>query len=89
MINIVKKAKAYSYLRMSTDLQLKGDSRRRQRDLSKAYADKNGLELMQEAELEDIGVSAFKGSNISDGALGSFLGAAQEPARLKKARSCS
>jgi hypothetical protein len=28
---------AYSYIRMSTNLQLKGDSLRRQTELSKAY----------------------------------------------------
>ena len=69
------KPQAYSYLRMSTDLQLKGDSRRRQLDASRAYAETNGLELAQGAELEDIGVSAFKGVNVREGALGRFLDA--------------
>ena len=67
------KPQAYSYLRMSTDLQLKGDSRRRQLELSRAYAEANGLELAEGSELEDIGVSAFKGANVRDGALGVFL----------------
>jgi DNA invertase Pin-like site-specific DNA recombinase len=58
---------------MSTDLQLKGDSRRRQLEQSRAYAEANGLELAEGAELEDIGVSAFKGANVRDGALGVFL----------------
>jgi DNA invertase Pin-like site-specific DNA recombinase len=66
---------AYSYLRMSTDLQLKGDSRRRQLDASRAYAEANKLHLAEGAELEDIGVSAFKGANVRDGALGQFLDA--------------
>jgi DNA invertase Pin-like site-specific DNA recombinase len=60
---------------MSTDLQLKGDSRRRQLEASRAYAMANGLELAEGAELEDIGISAFKGANVSEGALGRFLGA--------------
>ncbi len=58
---------------MSTDSQLKGDSRRRQLELSRAYAHDNGLELAEGAELEDIGVSAFKGANVTEGALGRFL----------------
>jgi DNA invertase Pin-like site-specific DNA recombinase len=58
---------------MSTELQLKGDSRRRQLEASRAYAEANGLELAEGAELEDIGVSAFTGANRRDGALGRFL----------------
>lgn len=69
------KPKAYSYLRMSTDLQLKGDSRRRQLEASRAYADAEGLELADDAQLEDIGISAFKGANVQTGALGQFLAA--------------
>ena len=67
------KPRAYSYLRMSTNLQLKGDSRRRQLEASRAYAEANGLELAEGGELEDIGISAFKGANARDGALGRFL----------------
>jgi DNA invertase Pin-like site-specific DNA recombinase len=58
---------------MSTDPQLKGDSRRRQLEASRAYAEANGLELAEGAELEDIGVSAFRGENVREGALGQFL----------------
>ena len=58
---------------MSTELQLKGDSRRRQLEASRAYAEANGLDLAEGAELEDIGVSAFKGANVREGALGQFL----------------
>jgi DNA invertase Pin-like site-specific DNA recombinase len=67
--------KAYSYLRMSTELQLKGDSRRRQIEASRAYAEAHGLDLTEDAELEDIGISAFKGANVREGALGRFLDA--------------
>jgi DNA invertase Pin-like site-specific DNA recombinase len=58
---------------MSTDPQLLGDSRRRQLEASRAYAATHGLELAEGAELEDIGISAFKGANVSEGALGTFL----------------
>ncbi len=65
---------AYSYIRMSTNLQLKGDSRRRQLELSEQYARENGLELVADFQLEDIGISAFKGANLAAGsALGAFL----------------
>lgn len=69
------KPKAYSYLCMSTDLQLKGDSRRRQLQASQAYAEAYDLDLASDAQLEDIGISAFKGANVKDGALGQFLAA--------------
>jgi DNA invertase Pin-like site-specific DNA recombinase len=65
---------------MSTDLQLKGDSRRRQLEASRAYAEANGLELAEGAELEDIGVSAFRGVNAREGALGQFLEAVRSGA---------
>jgi DNA invertase Pin-like site-specific DNA recombinase len=58
---------------MSTDVQLKGDSRRRQLEKSEAYAKAHGLELAPEDQLEDIGISAFKGDNLKEGALGRFL----------------
>lgn len=69
------KPQAYSYLRMSTEIQLRGDSRRRQLEASKAYAEKNGLELADGAQLEDIGISAYRGANVREGALGKFLAA--------------
>ena len=68
-----KKPKAYSYIRMSTDIQLKGDSLRRQKELSQKYADLKGLELVE--TIEDIGISAFSGKNSREGALGDFLAA--------------
>ena len=66
---------AYSYIRMSTDIQLKGDSLRRQEELSKRYAEENDLELDVDFKLQDIGISAFKGDNLVNGALGKFLDA--------------
>ncbi|MGB6342827.1 MAG: recombinase family protein, partial [Xanthobacteraceae bacterium] len=62
---------------MSTELQLKGDSRRRQLEKSEKYAANHELELADDARLEDIGISAFKGANVRDGALGKFLEAAK------------
>ncbi|MGF6155823.1 DNA invertase Pin-like site-specific DNA recombinase [Ensifer sp. KUDG1] len=63
--------KAYSYIRMSTERQLSGDSLRRQLELSRKYAADNNL-LLDES-LKDIGVSAYSGANVESGALGKFL----------------
>ena len=63
---------------MSTNLQLRGDSLRRQLEASAAYAATHDLELVDESRLEDIGVSAFKGANVAEGALGRFLDAVKE-----------
>ncbi len=73
MASITAKPLAYSYIRMSTDIQLRGDSLRRQEQSSRAYAEQHGLQLVEDFKLEDIGVSAFKGANVSSGALGRFL----------------
>jgi len=62
---------AYSYVRMSTQQQLKGDSLRRQLERSREYAAANNLRL--DDTLHDIGVSAFTGANVRSGALGRFL----------------
>lgn len=70
--------KAYSYVRMSTDLQLKGDSLRRQREASRKYAEKHDLELVEDFDLHDIGVSAYKGKNLASGAFGRFLESVRE-----------
>lgn len=65
--------KAYSYLRISSEMQKAGDGIRRQIEASEKYARDNGYELVE--SLEDIGVSAFKGKNAKEGALGQFLAA--------------
>lgn len=62
---------AYSYVRMSTQQQLKGDSLRRQLERSREYAAENNLRL--DDTLHDIGVSAYTGANVRSGALGRFL----------------
>ncbi|MFM8335881.1 MAG: recombinase family protein [Opitutaceae bacterium] len=69
------KPTAYSYIRFSTTKQREGDSERRQLALSAAYADKHGLVLDTTLNLRDLGVSAFKGANLSTGNLGRFLDA--------------
>jgi DNA invertase Pin-like site-specific DNA recombinase len=69
--------RAYSYVRMSTPEQLKGHSKQRQLESSAAYAKAHGLDLV-EGGLEDLGVSAFKGDNVSTGALGGFLDAVEK-----------
>lgn len=71
----MNKPLAYSYIRMSTERQLKGDSLRRQMELSQKFANDHGLELVEKLELHDIAVSAFKGDNLKTGALGIFLDA--------------
>lgn len=78
--------KAYSYIRMSTDLQKKGDSLRRQLDASEAYARNNGLQLVDSIDgrtLHDIGVSGYKGRNSQKGVLAVFL-EALENGRIEK-----
>lgn len=68
--------KAYSYIRMSTEMQLKGDSLNRQLRLSEAYAAQHGLDLVQ--EYQDLGVSAYASDNLISGSLGRFVEAVRE-----------
>lgn len=63
--------RAYSYVRLSTRKQLRGDSLRRQLERSKSFADEHSLLL--DDSLQDLGVSAWKGRNFKTGALGRFL----------------
>jgi len=65
--------KAYSYIRMSTDAQLKGDSLRRQIEKTRQFAQEQGLVLDEAFELKDIGLSAFDGTNVEKGELGKFI----------------
>lgn len=67
---------AYSYLRLSTPEQIKGDSIRRQLERGRAYAAKHGLEL--DESLRDLGVSAYHGLNRERGALARFLDLVQK-----------
>ena len=63
--------RAFSYVRMSTQKQLRGDGLRRQLERSRAFAEEHGLIL--DDSLRDIGISAWKGKNFKSGALGKFL----------------
>lgn len=65
--------KAFSYVRFSTPDQQKGDSYRRQVTLARRYADDHGLELDDSLDLQDLGLSAFRGANAESGRLGDFL----------------
>jgi len=73
--------KAYSYIRFSTPQQLKGDSLRRQLEASRAYAEAHDMIL--DDSLRDIGISAFKGKNATEGALKKFIGLV-ETGRIEK-----
>ncbi|WP_272955121.1 recombinase family protein [Agrobacterium rubi] len=63
--------KAYSYVRISSKGQMKGDGVRRQVEASHAYAAANGLTI--DEELTDIGLSGYHGDHVATGALGGFL----------------
>lgn len=65
--------KAISYIRMSTEMQLKGHSLQRQKKLTEEYCERNGFELVE--ELRDIGVSGFSGKHREKGQLGLFFDA--------------
>lgn len=65
-----------SYLRFSTAEQVKGDSTRRQLDMSEKYAADRGWEI--NSNLSDKGVSAFRGSNATTGALSKLLKLVEE-----------
>ncbi|MBH0051934.1 recombinase family protein [Pseudoalteromonas sp. SWYJZ19] len=64
--------KAYSYQRFSSFRQQGGDSLRRQMALANEYASNHELDL-QTLCLADKGVSAFRGDNVTSGALGEFI----------------
>lgn len=67
-------AQAFSYIRFSVAKQELGDSLRRQIKLAEDYALENNLDLDTHS-YQDLGISAFKGKNIREGALGAFLAA--------------
>ena len=64
---------AYSYIRFSSSEQAKGDSLRRQAELSAEYAQKHALCLDQSLRMHDLGISAYDGKNATEGALGAFI----------------
>lgn len=68
--------KAYSYIRFSTKRQHTGHSLKRQQDAINEYCTSNNL-LLDTSSFQDLGVSAFKGKNATEGALSQFLEAVQ------------
>jgi DNA invertase Pin-like site-specific DNA recombinase len=60
---------AISYERVSSMLQLKGDSIRRQSSGAESFAQRHGYRLLKRT-YRDYGKSAFKGKNKTEGALG-------------------
>jgi DNA invertase Pin-like site-specific DNA recombinase len=68
---------AFSYVRFSSKPQERGDSLRRQVALAREYAAKHGL-ILDERSYQDLGISAFKGKNAIEGALGAFLKAVDD-----------
>ncbi|WP_162559699.1 recombinase family protein [Methylobacterium radiodurans] len=67
---------AYSYIRMSTGRQIKGDSLRRQLEAARTWAEAKGYRL--DDGLRDIGVSAHRGRNKTKGALAGFFRAVED-----------
>lgn len=72
-----KKVKCYSYIRWSSEQQPSGTTLSRQEDIAQKIADEMGLELVT---LIDKGISAFKGKNRREGALGDFSEAVKSKA---------
>ncbi|MBM6595581.1 recombinase family protein [Microvirga pudoricolor] len=64
-------ALAYSYIRYSTKGQVRGDSHRRQVELSDTFAQKNRLRIVK--NYSDLGVSAFRSKNKTEGQLKAFM----------------
>lgn len=70
---------AYSYIRFSRPEQMKGNSLTRQLEKSNAYCTANNLILDKKLNLNDLGISAFKGKNLDENAaLGGFIKAIDE-----------
>ncbi|MGI6558059.1 MAG: recombinase family protein [Limnochordia bacterium] len=70
--------RAFSYIRFSSPEQEKGDSLRRQIQLSEEYCKQHGLILDDTLKLTDKGLSAYKGHHRTKGALGEFLRLVEE-----------
>src|ERR1700730_11325140 len=73
-----RRPKAYSYLRFSTPDQMDGDSFRRQWDLARSYAERNGLDLDEALKFHDMGVTSFRGANAERGKLSLFRRAVED-----------
>jgi DNA invertase Pin-like site-specific DNA recombinase len=65
--------RAWSYIRFSHKSQAKGDSLRRQLEWGPQICAAKGWTLDETLNLIDLGVSAFRGKNATQGALAGFL----------------
>lgn len=68
---------AFSYVRFSSEKQAAGTSLERQTEAAQKWADENGYVLDRSLNLQDLGVSAFKGDNTSVGKLAAFKDAVE------------
>jgi DNA invertase Pin-like site-specific DNA recombinase len=66
-------SRAFSYIRFSSKKQQKGESFRRQSEFAVEVCRENGWVLDETLTLNDLGVSAFRGTNAKVGALAEFL----------------
>lgn len=66
-------SRAFSYIRFSSKKQQKGESFRRQSEFAVEVCEENGWVLDETLTLNDLGVSAFRGTNAKVGALAEFL----------------
>lgn len=64
---------AFSYIRFSSAVQKKGDSKRRQMTACEDFCQAHQLELETSRRFYDEGKSAYKGKHLSEGSLGKFL----------------
>lgn len=62
-----------SYTRFSSRKQASGDSYRRQTEAALRWCKQKGHELDTSLNFEDLGVSAYSGANVENGALGMLL----------------
>lgn len=69
--------KVYSYRRFSSGRQALGQSLQRQIDDATAWCEENGYTLDESLSIQDLGVSAYKGDNVSKGKLSGFIAAIQ------------
>lgn len=69
----ILRPEAYSYLRLSTEVQTEGDGIRRMTSGAEKVAVELGLPLNRTISMNDLGVSAYTGENRTSGALAGFL----------------
>jgi DNA invertase Pin-like site-specific DNA recombinase len=65
--------RVFSYVRFSHPRQSLGGGLQRQLDMTRGWCERKGLQLDDGLTLQDLGVSAFRGDNVRNGALAGFL----------------